>query len=122
MAATGFDVTKFLARLCEDYGVPVSCTSDGGPNLMAKVVEDMMRDYGIHHKISSMARPHANARAELGVKTVKRMLRDNVSARGTLDRARVSRALLQLRNTPDRDTKLQANICLIHFYKRDFRK
>ena len=45
MGATGFDVTKFLARLCEDYGVPVSCTSDGGPNLTAKVVEDMMRDY-----------------------------------------------------------------------------
>ena len=75
MGATGFDVTKFLARLCEDYWVPVSCTSDGGPNLTAKVVEDMMRDYGIHHRISSVANPHANARAELGVKTVKTMLR-----------------------------------------------
>jgi hypothetical protein len=30
MCTTGFDVTKFLAELCEDYGVPVSCTSDGG--------------------------------------------------------------------------------------------
>ena len=30
MGTTGFDVTKFLAKLCEDYGVPVSCTSDGG--------------------------------------------------------------------------------------------
>ena len=36
MGATGFDLTKFLARLCEDYGVPVSCTSDEGPNLTAK--------------------------------------------------------------------------------------
>jgi hypothetical protein len=84
---TGFDVTKFLARLCEDYGV-----------------EDMMKNYGIQHKISSVAIPHADARAELGVKTVKRMLRDNVSARGTLDRAAMSRALLQLRNILDRDT------------------
>jgi hypothetical protein len=79
MGATGFDVTKFLARLCKDYGVPVSCTSHGGPNLTAKVVEDMMRDYGIHHRIRLVADPHANARAEFGVKTVKRMLRDNVS-------------------------------------------
>ena len=63
----------------EEYGVPVSCTSDGGPNLTAKSVEDMMAEYGIHHMISSVANPHANARAELGVKTVKRMLRDNVS-------------------------------------------
>jgi hypothetical protein len=31
----GYDMTKFIARLCEDYGVPVSCTSDGGPNLTA---------------------------------------------------------------------------------------
>ena len=30
---TRFDVTRFLARLCEDYVVPVSCTSDGGLNL-----------------------------------------------------------------------------------------
>jgi hypothetical protein len=25
MGATGFDITKFLAKLCEDYRVPVSC-------------------------------------------------------------------------------------------------
>ena len=54
MGTTGFEVTKFLEKLCEDYGVPVSCTSDG-PNLTAKVVEDMMEDYGIHHRISSVA-------------------------------------------------------------------
>ena len=35
---TRFDVTRLLARLCEDYGVPVSCASDGGPNLTAKAV------------------------------------------------------------------------------------
>ena len=116
----GFDVTRFLASLCEDYGVPVSCTSDGGPNLTAKVVEDMMKDYGIHHRISSVGNPHANSRAELGVKTVKRMLRDNVSANGSLDKAAVSRALLQLRNTPDRDTKLSPAKALFGRELRDF--
>ena len=30
MGTTGFDVTKFLAKLCEDYRVPVSCTSNRG--------------------------------------------------------------------------------------------
>ena len=35
----------------------------------------------------SVANPHTNARAELGVKTVKRMLMDIVSAKGLLDRA-----------------------------------
>jgi hypothetical protein len=51
-----------------------------------------------------VANIHANA--ALGVKTVKRMRMDIVSANGILDRALVSRALLLLRNTPDRDSKL----------------
>ena len=79
-----------------------------------------MEDYGIHHRISSVANQHANARAELGVKIVKRMMRDNMSARGTLDRARVSRALLQLRNTQDRDTKLSPAKALYGRELRDF--
>jgi hypothetical protein len=118
MGTTWFDV----AKLCEDYGVPVSCTSGQHPivwpYLTAKVVEDMIKDYGIHHRIRSVSNPQANARAELGVKTVKRMLRDNVSARGTLDRAVVSRTLLQLRNTPVRDTKLPP---AIDIYGRELR-
>jgi hypothetical protein len=54
----------------------------------------------------SVANPHTSTRAELGVKTVRRMLMDIMSAKGILDKAVVSRALLQLRNTPDRDSKL----------------
>ena len=51
---------------------------------------------------------------------MKRLLRDNVSARGTLDRAAVSRALLQLRKTPDRDTKLSPAKALFGRELRDF--
>ena len=111
MGTTGFDVTKFLAKLCEDYAVP---------NLTAKVVEDMMEDYGIHHRISSVANPHKNAGAELGVKTVKKMLLDIVSAKGILDRDVVSRTLLQLRKTPDRDRKLPPAKALYERALRDF--
>ena len=28
---TQFDTNSFMARLCEEYGVPVMCTSDGVP-------------------------------------------------------------------------------------------
>ena len=98
------DVATFITRLCEYYGVPESITSDGGPNLTARSVEELMNVYGIHHRISSVANPHANARAELGVKQVKRMLRTNVGAYGTVDTAKFTRAILQVRNTPDRDT------------------
>jgi hypothetical protein len=43
-----------------------------------------------------------------------------VSARGTLDRAAVSRALLQLRNTKDRDTNLSPAKALYGRELRDF--
>ena len=79
-----------------------------------------MRTYVIQHRISSVGNPHADSRAELGVKTVKRMLRDNVSANGSLDRAGVLRALLQLRNTPNRDTKLSPARALFGRELRDF--
>jgi hypothetical protein len=80
----------------------------------------MMENYGIHHRIGSVANPHKNSRAELRVKTVKRMLMDFVSAKVILDRAVVSGALLQLRNTPDRDIKLSPAKALYGRELRDF--
>ena len=79
-----------------------------------------MKDYGISHRLCSVAKPHANCRAELGVKTVKRMLKDNVMYTGDLDTANFSRALLQYRNTPDRDTRLSPAIALLGREMRDF--
>ena len=39
-----------MARLCEDYGVPVTCTTDGRPQYKAGVVKKSMGDYGIYHR------------------------------------------------------------------------
>ena len=79
-----------------------------------------MHAYGIYHRITSVANSHANARAELGVKTVKRLLRTNVGAYGTVDTARFTRAMLQLRNTPDRDTRLSPAEALFGRKLKDF--
>ena len=80
----------------------------------------MMNAYGIHHRLSSVANPHANAKAELGVETVKRMLRDNVSRTGELNKAKFSRALLQLRYTPDRHTRMSPALASYGRELRDF--
>ena len=61
-------MATFIRRLCEYYGLPESITSDGGPNLTARSVEELMNVYGIYHRVSSVVNPHANSRAELGVK------------------------------------------------------
>ena len=53
----------------------------------------------------------ANGRAEVTVKVMKRLLMDNVDVNGSLDTDAVMRGMLQLRNTPERDTGLSpANV------------
>ena len=91
-----------------------------GENLTARSVEELMNAYGIYHRITSVANPHANARAELGVKTVKRLLRTNVGAYGTVDTAKFTRAILQVRNTPDRDTRISPAEALFGRKLKDF--
>ena len=89
------DVVTVLAKLCQDYGVPVTCTTDGGPQYTAEVLRKFMDYYGIHHRLCSVANPHANARAEVAVKTVKRMIRDYRGIDGKLDTIKFSQATLQ---------------------------
>ena len=54
------------------------------------------------------------------VKTVKRMVLDCIGRFGKLDGPRFSRALLTLRNTPDRDTRVSPAMCLFGRPMRDF--
>ena len=70
---------------------------------MSDEFRDCMKRFGVHHRVSSVGFPHGNCRAEVGVKTAKRLLRDHLNPSGALDTMAVTRALLQHRNTPDRD-------------------
>ena len=59
-----------------------------------------------------MAFPHGNCRAEVGVKTIKRLITDNVGPGGTLNIDGFQKAILQYRNTPGKDTKLSPAMCI----------
>ena len=114
------DVCKVLAKLSEDYGIPETITTDGAKNYVSDTVKQFMKKYGIQHRVSSVGNPHANCRAEVGVRSMKRMIRDNVSITGRLDTAKFSRAILQYRNTKDRDTGKSPAEFLMGRQLRDF--
>ena len=114
------DVCDVLARLCEDYGIPETCSTDGAPNYTSAKVKKFMEEYGIQHRVSSVANAHSNCRAELGVKSMKRLIRDNLTVTGQINTVEFSRALLQYRNTKDRDTGVSPAKSLMGRELRDF--
>ena len=88
------------------FGVPIEISSDGGPEFIAGETDAFFKRWGIRHRLSSVSLPSSNGRAELAVKTAKRLLMDNISPNGSLDNDGMVRALLNYQNTPDPGCKL----------------
>ena len=74
------------------YGIPDECASDGGPEFIATATRQFLKEW-----LSSVAFPHSNCRAEVGVKTIKRLITDNTGTHGELDTDALQRAILQYR-------------------------
>ena len=95
-----------LRKVIATFGIPEEISSDGGPEFIAMETQDLFKCFGIKHRLSSAYLPQSNGRAEVAVKMSKRLLEDNMTIDGTLNTNKMVRALLQQRNTPDRDCKL----------------
>jgi hypothetical protein len=72
---------------------------------MPDVFQKSLNALGIRHRLSSAYIPHFNCRAELAVKVGKKLLRDNMGHGGSLNTAKIMRAVLQYRNTPMQDCR-----------------
>ena len=80
-------------------------SSDFGPQFKSSKLAQFLQRYGVHHRQSSSYFAHSNCRAEVAVKTAKRMIKDNIGQDGKITDKFV-RAILQYRNTPLPDTRL----------------
>ena len=96
---------KRLREVFITFGVPEELASDGGPQFTAAVTQEFLKSWCVHHRLASVANPHSNNRAEVAVKTVKRMLMSNTSPTGSLNVDAFQRAMLIYRNSIDPESK-----------------
>jgi hypothetical protein len=113
-------LVKSLREEFITYGIAEEIASDGGPEFVAAETQEFLRSWGVKHRLSSVAFPHSNCRAEIGVKSCKRLLMDNTGPNGELDTPKLQRAMLQYRNTPDQDTKMSPAMIVFGRSIRDF--
>jgi hypothetical protein len=94
---------KNLRNWCMTFNIPKEIATDRGPQMTSGMFLDGLKVWCIRHRLSSAYFPHSNCRAELAVKTGKRLLRDNMGPGGSLDNDRFMLACMQYRNTPMQD-------------------
>ena len=93
-------LVKKLQEFFVTYGIAEELASDGGPEFTAAFTQQFLRDWGVAHRLSSVAYPDSNTWAEIGVKSAKRMIMENTGPQGDVDIPAFQRAMLTYRNTP----------------------
>ena len=112
-------LVKILRGVFSTYGVAEEVASDGGKEFTAEETQQFLKNWSVHHRLSSVAFPHSNCRAELAVKQVKRIIMSNISPSGSLDVDSFHRGILSYRNTIDPVTKFSPALAVFGRQVRD---
>ena len=99
--ASATDLIKDLKNYFTTFGIAEHFASDSGPQFSSNLFQNFLKSWGIQHRTSSSYFPKSNLRAESAVKSAKRIVLDNSKSDGSPDWDRISRAVMQHRNTPD---------------------
>ena len=108
-----------LREIFITFGVPEELSSDGGSQFTAGITQEFLKSWGVHHRLSSVANPHSNNRAEVAVKTCKKMLMANTGPTGSLNVDAFQRAMLIYRNSIDPETKTSPAMIVFGHPTRD---
>ncbi len=112
-------LVKTCRNLFAQFGVPEELSFDGGPPFDSYEWKQFLIQWDIDTRLSSANYPQSNGRAELAVKSCRRMLRGNIDGHGNVDTHEMMKALLQYRNTPNATTGMSPAFMLFGRLLRD---
>jgi transposase InsO family protein len=101
---TAGELVSALREFFCQFGTPEQLASDGGSVYTSSTTQAFLKTWGVTHRVSTAYNPRSNLRAETAVKSMKRLIQQNVGPSGSLNTDQLAMALLTYRNTPDRDT------------------
>ena len=87
-------------QLFQTYSAREEHRTNGGPPFPSSIFQEFLRTWCVKHRLSSVTYPQSNGRAELMVKTAKKIVNGNTGLQGSLDNDNVAQAILQDQNTP----------------------
>ena len=87
-------VIEALRKYFTVFGVVEVLCSDGATVYDSTEMRQFCSTWGIVHRVSSAYHPVSNKRAEIAVKSAKRLIRDAVGPSGSLNTNRFTQALL----------------------------
>ena len=99
-------MVEAFRRYFSRWGVAKEMTSDGASVFTSAQFKEFTHNWGVKQRIASAYYPRANKRAEVAVKSAKRLVQENLGPGGSLDTDAFARALLAHRNCPDTETGL----------------
>ena len=83
-----------------DHGIPKVFESDNGPQFASVGFQSVLKEWGIKWRSSSPYYPQSNGLVENGAKKLTGMIMKIIEERGHLDEDVLTRAMMELRNTP----------------------
>ena len=100
LTTTSTVIINTLREFFHRWRVAEEISPDGASNLQSTEIKDGLKSWDVKVRLSSAHYHQSNGRAEVGVKSMKRLLRENTGRKGAINTDKVAQALFQYQNTP----------------------
>jgi hypothetical protein len=118
-AVTSKHLINMFRSVFASYGAAEKLYTDGGLPFQSREMNFFLNQWKVEHVTSSAGYAQGNGRAELAVKSAKRLLMENLGEGGNVNNDKAAKALLQYRNTPLKGIGLSPSQILFHRNMRD---